>query len=404
MRIRLRILSAITRRLAFYRRNLGVYTHDFLQKTEAPQQDRVHLDASIRWILLAERHEGGISLTWSLHKGWLEAYPETTGYIIRTLVDYYQFTKDEQYLKKAIELGDWEIGIQLPEGAVRVVHSANFMSDVFDTGMVLLGFTALYKATKAERFREAAERAGNWLVQIQDTEGSWSNFSFQDLPHVYHSKVGWALYELFLISGNPKYKLATDANLKWIASQKQPNNWFSHMAFSLQEAPYTHTIAYTLQGFMELYKLSDRKENTFAELYPLTKNICDTLISNFELDRKKFCDMQLLPGTISPEWKKSGSYACITGNAQMAIVLLDLFRLSGEQKYYRAAKNLLNIVKRTQKTDSGGYPKPLNGAIPGSYPIWGGYHPDEYPNWGPKFFADALMLKIVIDKEHGFAE
>jgi len=27
-------------------------------------------------------------------------------------------------------------------------------------------------------------------------------------------------------------------------------------------------------------------------------------------------------------------------------------------------------------------------------PIWGGYSRFEYPNWAPKFFADALILDL----------
>ncbi|MDV7395274.1 hypothetical protein RZS08_28055, partial [Arthrospira platensis SPKY1] len=37
----------------------------------------------------------------------------------------------------------------------------------------------------------------------------------------------------------------------------------------------------------------------------------------------------------------------------------------------------------------------VQGAIPGSAPIWGAYSRFEFPNWAAKFFADALIMEII---------
>ena len=54
------------------------------------------------------------------------------------------------------------------------------------------------------------------------------------------------------------------------------------------------------------------------------------------------------------------------------------------------------FLKTTQKLD--GDPDELGG-IKGSHPIDGGYHPWQYPNWAAKFFADALMIEMTIDRD-----
>ena len=35
----------------------------------------------------------------------------------------------------------------------------------------------------------------------------------------------------------------------------------------------------------------------------------------------------------------------------------------------------------------------LDGALAGSFPIWGRYAPLQYPNWATKFLADAIMIR-----------
>ncbi len=396
MRFVLGIARSIKKRAGFFKRNAGLYIDHWLKRKEKKQSDELHLDACIQWILKAEQKEGGIAKAWSLQLGWLESYPETTGYIISTLIDFAEFKTEEAYLKKAIELGDWEIKIQLPEGAVRVSDPNSFMSDVFDTGMVILGFTSLYETTKQERFKLAAEKAANWLLQVQDSDGKWSSFSFKGIPHAYHSKIAWSLYKLYKQSGNPRYKKASEKNLDWIFSEKTSDNWFNFMGFSENEDPYTHTIAYTLQGFLEIYKLMGAVEKD-ARLFEVPKAVCDTLIFKYGLEKPGIDSPYLLPATLSSDWKKSSNYVCLTGNAQFSIVLLDLFQITSEKKYYISATNLIKTIKLTQKlnlqTDH-----PLYGAIGGSYPIWGDYHANEYPNWAPKFFADALIKKIRIDR------
>jgi len=41
----------------------------------------------------------------------------------------------------------------------------------------------------------------------------------------------------------------------------------------------------------------------------------------------------------------------------------------------------------------------IRGAIAGSKPFYGLYHPFRYPNWAAKFWADALLLALGLSSQ-----
>jgi len=98
-----------------------------------------------------------------------------------------------------------------------------------------------------------------------------------------------------------------------------------------------------------------------------------------------------LPGILDHAWRGRAAYACLTGNAQMALVWLELHRLRGEPILLNAACKAIDLVKRAQpmsSSDAG-----IRGGIPGSDPVWGDYMYVRIPNWAAKFFIDALIEK-----------
>jgi hypothetical protein len=61
-----------------------------------------------------------------------------------------------------------------------------------------------------------------------------------------------------------------------------------------------------------------------------------------------------------------------------------------------AADTLVDFLKALQALDS---PDPgMNGAIPGSFPLFGGYMRAGHPNWATKYFIDALLLQDRFDR------
>lgn len=363
------------------------------------KNDKIHLDTSMNWLKTAQDNSSskGVSMCYSFYDRWRLAYPETTGYIIDTFIEYYRFTGDQKSLERAVQMGLWETDIQLKDGSVRIGTPDNKQVDVFDTGMVLIGYTSLYTETKNDLFLRAAIKCGDWLCNVIDENGAWSKFTFKQIPHGYHTMISWALYKLYLIANNPKYKEAVDRNINWAFSLRRPSGWIDCMAFSSTEDPYTHNIGYTIQGFMELYNLKADEDPLKKMLLKTVIDFCGQLMEKFELDKEiGFHNMFLLPGTVNENWKSTSAYVCLTGNAQLAIVYYDLYSITSDQRYYKTANNLITVVKQTQKLKGGEY---IRGGIAGSYPFWGGYHAHEYPNWAAKFFADALMRKIKIDQK-----
>ena len=94
----------------------------------------------------------GISYGVPFGKDFLESYPETTGYIIPTFLKLSAL--DSSLVARAVEAGDWEIEIQLPSGAVMggTYPSKKSSPALFNTGMVLLGWAALYRETRCKDF------------------------------------------------------------------------------------------------------------------------------------------------------------------------------------------------------------------------------------------------------------
>ncbi|MDO8548258.1 MAG: hypothetical protein Q7R71_01135, partial [bacterium] len=164
--------------------------------------------------------------------------------------------------------------------------------------------------------------------------------------------------------------------------QQHDNFWFDNTSLTEQNQPWTHYIAYTICGLLECYVLlgkSDKK--LFASFYGAASAL---------LEYYREHDSKLLPGSFDAQWQSRDTYTCITGDAQTAIAWMQVYQLTGEQKFLDGARDLLEQVKGIQLLSN----RPeTNGGILGSYPADGAYGPYSIINWGAKFFADALLLK-----------
>src|SRR5688572_11741554 len=74
-----------------------------------PREDKVHLKAAMDWLSEAQdvMGSGGVSTLYDLrHNTWTKEYRETTGYIIETFVEYYRLSAEQEYLERAVRMGD----------------------------------------------------------------------------------------------------------------------------------------------------------------------------------------------------------------------------------------------------------------------------------------------------------
>src|ERR1700720_673005 len=79
----------------------------------------VHLHEAIEWMKRAQDFgtDRGVSYGTRFRQGFRPSYPETTGYIICTFVELSRIYRIAEYLERAMEMGLWEIAVQMASGA-----------------------------------------------------------------------------------------------------------------------------------------------------------------------------------------------------------------------------------------------------------------------------------------------
>ena len=159
--------------------------------SESRQAHQAHLRGAIDWLCRAqdvrngESDAGGVSAGWSFEDGWLPSYPETTGYIIETFLAAADALKQPELVERAGRMIDWELSIQLSDGAFPGhFGEAGSRPVIFNTGQIMHGMVAGYTQLEREECLQAAVRAGHWLRQQQDDDGCWRSFEHNDVPHV----------------------------------------------------------------------------------------------------------------------------------------------------------------------------------------------------------------------------
>ena len=134
-----------------------------------------------------------------------------------------------------------------------------------------------------------------------------------------------------------------------------------------------------LRGLLEIHRLTGDK--AMLEAVRLS---ADKVVSLYGGRRK-------IAANIGSDWDYLSNHICLTGYAQLAIILFRLFDLAGDENYLNTALDLVDGVAATQNiTDRNA---PHFGGIKGSLPIYGRYATLQYPNWATKFFIDALLAK-----------
>jgi hypothetical protein len=351
-----------------------------------PGDNLYHLKLTINWLCAAQDAigDGGVSSFYDIHAGkWAPPYPETTGYIIPTFYSFADLSGDDSYRDRANRMADWLLTIQLENGAFPMGPLWSHWDRkpiVFDTGQVLHGLIHTYRRTNDQRYLDAAVRAGDWLVSIQEPDGSWRKYTALDIVHTYNVRTSWALLLLSEVCNQENYRNAAIKNLTWSLGQQEPDGWFHNAGFNLNEAPLTHTIAYTIEGLLESGRfLGDQRMIEAARL------AADHLKMKQETDG-------YLRARYDYGWQSSLTWSCLTGIAQMAGIWFELYKLTGDDQYLHAGVTANLYLKQRQPQN---YKSPgISGGISGSYPIYANYEPYHNLNWAAKFFADSLMLEI----------
>jgi len=349
----------------------------------------VAIREAVAWLCWAQdetaSRDDGVARDYSLLHGWATSYPETTGYIIPTLLARARQQNDDGLRERAKRMLDWFVAIQLDGGGFQggKIDSTPVVPVTFNTGQILLGLAAGV-IEFGDDYRPAMRAAADWLRDSLDADGCWRKHATPFAApgeKAYETHVSWGLFEAARVDPERGYAEAAMKNLGWALSKQKSNGWFDDCCLTDPQRPLTHTLGYALRGIMEAYRYSQH-----PELLAAARRTADAIVEVVDADG-------YLPGRFDANWKPAVSFVCLTGSVQIAHCLFMLYQDTGEANFRDCGFRLTKYVRRTQKT---GGPEETRGGIKGAFPVDGGYGAFEYLNWAAKFYIDANMLEAQL--------
>src|SRR5665213_1600269 len=337
----------------------------------------------------AATRDGGAARDFSLVKGWAASYPETSGYIVPTLIDAGLRRDDATLLDRARRMTDWLVGIQFADGGFQggTIGAQPCVPVTFNTGQILMGLAAARRQF-GDVYAEPMHRAAGWLVDTMDPDGCWRKFPTPFAApgeKAYETHVAWGLIEAARSTADAavadRYVEAALRNARWAITKQHPNGWFDSCCLVLPDAPLTHTLGYALRGLTEIYLQTSEPEILAASV-----RTADALSACVAADG-------FLAGRLDRSWTGAVNWACVTGSAQIAHSLLILHKELRRPDYRDAAVALLSYARRTVHLDG---PTGVRGGVKGSFPVDGGYGTYEFLNWAAKFLIDAGQAELTL--------
>lgn len=341
-----------------------------------------HIRGAADWLARAQdvHGDGGCAKSFNLLTyRWEPSYPETSGYLIGTLLDLARFFGDDGYRRRAEQMGTWLLSLQLESGAFPAIDRQTPV--VFDTGQIMHGLIDLVEQDGGNEpeYSRAIGRAAAWLTEVQDESGAWIHGAYLETPHTYSTRVAWALLRAANLLDEPRYRAAAVRNVEWALTRQQPNGWFRQNSLNDQARPILHTIVYAARGLFEAGRLLDEERYCLAG-----RRTMEALYERWQADRRLY-------GAYDAAWHGVVAARCPVGEVQLSGFWMRMADAWGERKYRDAALAVNDGVKRTQNLSTSD--ANIRGGIPGSSPIYGRYCFLKFPNWAVKFYIDALLLE-----------
>lgn len=344
--------------------------------------------AGIAWLKRSQdmslHHDGGSARDFSLIKGWATSYPETSGYIVPTLIDYADRTNDLELADRAKRMLDWLVSIQFPEGGFQggKVDASPHVPVTFNTGQILIGLAAGVRRF-GDAYRAPMNLAAAWLRDSLDGDGCWRKHATPFAApgeKAYETHVSWGLFEAARLESDQGFGEAGLSQVRWALTKQADNGWFASNCLSSPEEPLTHTIGYVLRGVIEAYRFSGE-----ADLLVAAERTADGLLKVIEHDGR-------IGGQLDSNWKPTVDWVCLTGSVQIAACWFILAGISGRKDYVEAAKRANRYVRRTVHLS--GAPDVVGG-VRGAFPCNGNYGRFEYLNWAAKFCVDSQLMELA---------
>lgn len=353
-------------------------TSKFIEERIATEaQLKKALTDNISWIKMsfAANNNLGSSKYRNILGAWSESYPETTGYLVPTLLNAYSILKDPSLLTLAKNQISYFQSLVLSNGSFRQSPNSN-EAFVFDTAQIMLGLIALNHTEENEATLKMLKDAYLFLLNALDENGTFmhSNYVANYNPS-YYARIVWPMLkceEILNLSAHPK----TIKLYNYILHLKHTNYTFNDCSFDGGAYFYTHNLIYTYRGLWESsIILGDIETQNY--IIEAINYITNNVVS----EKGKF------NGSYNKNWEPFNNYVCSVGNAQLASLQLLIYSTKND---FSTLNNISDVIIPLVKSQRSVFS--LNpGAVPSSIPVWGPYQRFKYTNWTQKFFSDALI-------------
>ena len=367
-----------------------------LNNSKYISNDKDHLIRSINWIKKAQDAfpDGGISRGFSLispnskanRLGWQATYPETSGYLLSSLLETNRHLKYLDLEKRIKRLANFLFQISI-DGKVKG-GSLNKIENysIFDTAQVARGLLSYFNETKKKIYLQRAIECGTFIINAENNgTGTFNNdysaknsimFLDNDGCNIY---IAPFLFELSKVTNEEKYLLLAKRIINHTLSYRLKNGFFKNSDFYSNESILTHNLGYIVEALIDCSKIiGDQK-------------ILD--IANTSLDAvvNLILENGFLPSRINSKMKKITNDICLTGSAQIALCLLKSHKIKKNDIYNFNGKSILESLKKYQNNNLDNFGGGV-GAMWGSWPIDGSYQSNTAINWANKFFIDLLII------------
>lgn len=343
--------------------------------------------ANIQWLVRSQAcskyRDGGSARDFSLIHGWASSYPETSGYIVPTLIAYADRTHDQALLDQARTMLDWLVSIQFPEGGFQggKIDGMPRVPVTFNTGQILMGLAAGVRRF-GNSYLDPMNRAAAWLRDSLDADGCWRKHPTPFAApgeKAYETHVSWGLFEAARVNSDAGFGEAGLKQVRWALTKQQANGWFASNCLEEPDRPLTHTIGYVLRGVIEAYSLSGE-----TDLLQAAERTAGALLRVIEADGR-------IAGRLDRHWQPAVDWVCLTGSVQIAACWFILHAITGNRAYAEAACLANRYVRRSVHLEG---TADVIGGVRGAYPVNGHYGRFEYLNWAAKFCADAQLMEL----------
>lgn len=373
-----------------------------IRKDVVPSTDPMEgIRAALAWLFRSQdvNDDGGSSAYFSVEtRRWAPSYPETTGYIINTLIGALVALDLDEATRREIEtrarrMADWLVSLQMPDGAfpAGLAGDPDPQPRLFNTGQVLSGLVTLGIRSSDETVLEAARRAADWMCDIQNDDGSWDRYLYDRNCRTYYAHALKALAFAALQKEFPngaRYAQAARRFVDWALPHQRENGWTDRASLFTPEMKseyyVLHTIAYTIDGFLGLGVSLNHEPCVEAGLRG-----AEALMRRFEIDG-------VLWAEYDERWRPIANYICVTGGAQMASIWARSYQLTNDVRFLNAMLKMSDCLRAIQPR--GDAPADIQGGFPGSIPIHAKYQPNQWPNWAAKFALDAFLNEVDLLK------